>query len=538
MGRNLPKFLLPVFAILSAVFSPAAGVADRPDLGPLQGITRQELTHLVHFLASEELAGRRVGTAGNRAAEAFLAFQLRDLGLQPAPGLDGYYQSFRLYRARLVGANALRLATPDGSFDQAVPVGEQFFPALVSASGEVSGPLVWGTARDILDDHPLPEIQGKILVLPAGGTDSGSSGGEAQNLSREDWRRVMQAISNLGAGGLLLLHQDSSALARNLRRTWPEDAERAPYVLESRLEDIALPVAHVAREVVRPCLASLPEGDPSVPLWEDLPCRGTLTVSVERTPTVVHNVLGYLPGRDPRLAQEVVVVGAHLDHLGRRGEMLYLGADDDASGTAAVLEIAEAFASAPVPPQRSILFSFWNAEENGLLGSRHFVENPPFPLERITAVLQLDMVGRNQEVDDPKDPRFGGLPEQSAAQNAETLHLVGYSRSPELAKIVAEANRAVGLKLLEELDDHPLRLLERSDHWPFLSRGIPALLLTTGLHPDYHTAQDRAEKLDYAKLERITRLAFLAAWRLGEADFKVTGGLAPLPASPRSSDGP
>lgn len=509
--------------------------ADRPGLGPFHSITSQELSHLVHFLASEELEGRRVGTAGNRATEAFLAYQLRELGLQPAPGLDDYYQPFTLYQGRLVSTNTLRISTSDGTSDKAFPVGEHFFPALSSASGEVSGTLIWGETRQVLEDRELPDLRDKILVLPAGGAGPQSSDDRGQSLSRDEWSRVMQKVSRSGALGLLLLHQESEDLTRAVRRTWPEAIEQAPYVLASRLNGVTIPVAHAAVEPLRPCFPDLSEAGPSVATWSDLPCRGTLTVHVERSPTVARNVLGYLPGRDPLLGREVVMVSAHLDHLGRRGAMLYLGADDDASGTAAVLEIAEAFAALPAAPRRSLLFGFWNAEENGLLGSRYFVATPPFPLERIKAVLQLDMVGRSQEVDDPNDPRFGGLPEQSADQNAETLHLVGYSRNPELARIVGEANRSVDLELLEELDDHPLRLLQRSDHWPFLSRGVPAILLTTGLHPDYHTSQDRAEKLDYTKLERVARLAFLAAWRLSEADPQVTAGIAPPPAPPRNS---
>jgi Zn-dependent M28 family amino/carboxypeptidase len=215
-----------------------------------------------------------------------------------------------------------------------------------------------------------------------------------------------------------------------------------------------------------------------------------------------------------------VVIGAHLDHDGvdpKRGVMN--GADDDGSGMAAVLEVAEAFATAAaanVRPARTIVFAFWNAEEEGLFGSRHFVSHPS-PPGRPVANLNLDMVGRHEDVPDPSNPRFTGLPKTRAKDSANVLHLLGYSHSPDLTEAVREANVRVRLDVRTSYDGGSHNLLRRSDQWSFLERGIPALFLTTGLHPDYHTPEDDVDKIDFAKLVRVARLTFEAAWRIADA---------------------
>jgi Zn-dependent M28 family amino/carboxypeptidase len=179
-----------------------------------------------------------------------------------------------------------------------------------------------------------------------------------------------------------------------------------------------------------------------------------------------------------------------------------------------VLGVAAAFARAAGEgqrPARSVLFALWNGEEKGSLGAEAFVAAPQ-PGRRPIANLNLDMVGRHEEVRDPSDWRFAGLPKVDPAASANTLHVLGYSYSPDLAAELRDANEAVGLTLLEDYDQGAQDLLKRSDNWPFVSHGIPALFLTTGLHPDYHTPDDDASRIDFGKLTRVARLAARAAW--------------------------
>jgi Zn-dependent M28 family amino/carboxypeptidase len=246
---------------------------------------------------------------------------------------------------------------------------------------------------------------------------------------------------------------------------------------------------------------------------------GRLDPGVIATPVTMHNVLGIVEGRQP--SGEMVVVGAHLDHDGLdESGRIYNGADDNASGSAAVLAIAAAFARAAADgqrPARAVVFALWNGEEKGSLGAEYYA-GAPVPSRRIVANLNLDMVGREEDIPDPDDPRFQGFARTSAAQNRNVVHLLGYSYSPDLAAIVGRANDTIRLTIKEDYDLGSQGLLRRSDHWAFLEHGIPAVFFTTGLHPDYHTPDDDTDRIDFAKLERITELACRAAWMTADGD--------------------
>ncbi len=134
-------------------------------------------------------------------------------------------------------------------------------------------------------------------------------------------------------------------------------------------------------------------------------------------------------------------------------------------------------------------------------------------MKKTVAMFQMDMIGRNEEVLDPSDSRFQNLEKQSAEQNTNSVNVLGYSRSQQLRQLVSKVNRRIGLDLKFRYDNHPLNLLRRSDHWPFLNKGVPTLFFHTGLHPDYHQPSDTPDKINYDKLEKIVRLVFLCTWR-------------------------
>jgi Zn-dependent M28 family amino/carboxypeptidase len=178
--------------------------------------------------------------------------------------------------------------------------------------------------------------------------------------------------------------------------------------------------------------------------------------------------------------------------------------------------VAEAFSRNSQGARRSVLFAGWDAEESGLLGSYYYVARSSFPLERTVAMLQMDMIGRDEEVPDSQDRRFQGMEQQSAEQNRNSVNVLGYSRSSDLRERVRETNRRVGLELRFRYDDHPMNLIRRSDHWPFLAHGVPVALFHTGLHPDYHRTSDTVDKLNFAKMEKVTRLVYLTAWNTAD----------------------
>jgi Zn-dependent M28 family amino/carboxypeptidase len=242
-----------------------------------------------------------------------------------------------------------------------------------------------------------------------------------------------------------------------------------------------------------------------------------LAAALDRTIIADRSVVAKLEGSDPQLKNEAVLISAHYDHNGVDGSQIFNGADDNGSGTVAVIEIAEAFLAAAQRgqrPGRTILFAVWGSEERccGLLGSRAWVERPLWPLDKTIAALNMDMIGRSEEVPETGGRRFNGLQSQTAASNANSVHIMGYSFNPDLAAAVRAANRDIDLTLRMEYDNNKSNLLRRSDHWPFLQRRVPAVFFHTGLHPDYHTANDRPERIEYAKMERIARLVYQTAW--------------------------
>lgn len=208
------------------------------------------------------------------------------------------------------------------------------------------------------------------------------------------------------------------------------------------------------------------------------------------------NVLAYLQGSHPALKNEFVLIGAHYDHIGmaeRGGDPVNNGADDNASGTAAVLEIARAYASMKERPARSILFAWWSGEEKGLLGSKHFVDNPTVPLRSIIACLNLDMVGRNAE---------------------DAIDIEGTGCSPDLKAVFERAN---GRKIFAKISYDVKEVKADTDHYHFYLSGIPAVEFFSGYHADYHKPGDETEKISKPKLEKVGRFVAVATWYLANA---------------------
>jgi hypothetical protein len=302
-------------------------------------------------------------------------------------------------------------------------------------------------------------------------------------------RKVADAVAH-GAAGLLVMRPyvvDSGAV-------WPARDPNDPpeYLLLPADPAARIPVAAINQQGVPRLRAALAAGES---------ITATLTPGVAVRPFAVHNVVAAVEGRDPN-AGETVVIGAHMDHDGvDAAGRIYNGAFTRA-------------AAEGQRPLRRVVFALWNGEEKGSLGAEAYASTVRAG-RRIVANINLDMVGRAEDID-PGNPRLSGFTRRSPGELPNLLHVIGYSYSPDLAVILAQANETIGLDLREEYDRGAQNLLERSDHWVFLKRGIPAVFLTTGMHPDYHTPSDDADRLDYAKLERVTELAGRAAWLTAE----------------------
>ncbi len=225
------------------------------------------------------------------------------------------------------------------------------------------------------------------------------------------------------------------------------------------------------------------------------------------------NVIGVLEGSDPKLRSETILITAHYDHLGVQNGYLYPGANDNASGSVAVMELARLFVRDAARPRRSLLFVVFGSEEEGLLGSYYYVAHPMRPLATTRAVLNLDMIAR----DEAHIPQSQGVVEIPPDTRNE-INLVGAFYSRDLEAVIRKANEKVGLEISMKFDrDHDLNVLFRCDHFPFLLHDVPAVWIFGGFHPGYHEPSDTIDRLDFPKLEKVVRLAYGSARSLADA---------------------
>jgi hypothetical protein len=244
-----------------------------------------------------------------------------------------------------------------------------------------------------------------------------------------------------------------------------------------------------------------------------LPCEvKTLQIKSVRQ-LLGSNVLGFIEGIDPKMKDEIVIVTAHYDHLGKRGSSIYHGADDNGTGTSAVMEIAQAFTEAKkqgIGPRRSVLCMLVSGEEKGLLGSDYYSENPVFPLEKTVANVNVDMIGRT-------DKKHDG--------NANYIYVIGADRLSTTLHDINEAANAEFTQL--ELDytynaeSDPNRFYYRSDHYNFAKKGIPSVFFFSGTHKDYHQPGDTVDKIMFDKMEKIAKLVFYTTWELANRDERI-----------------
>ena len=517
------------FLLLSAGTEPAPPFAEA-----VASITSAELQSDLYFLASDEMQGREINTPFNDIAALYLAHRFQSMGLQPVE--DGaHFQYFTLVHAKLGKRNRLRIRHSKSSFPITGTLKKDYFPFPLSAEGSVKAPLVFAGYGITAPEHDYDDYQElaahrKIVVImrhePGENDPQSPFDGLLDSKYSEDFRKVLNAQDH-GAAGVILVpdtanHSRRSNFSRHAKSVWPEDPSQHVYALKIWAERIRIPVLFSSAEFADRFLntrgSKLDEIQKKIDQqhrphsFELSGVEVTLEASLTREQTRVRNVLAYLPGSDPKLKEEVVVVSAHFDHVGSRDGEIFNGADDDGSGTVGLLEVAQAYSLSPERPKRSLLFAAWNAEERGLLGSRYYVQTPLFPLAKTVAVFQMDMIGRNEEIPDPTNPRYHGLEKQTAAENTNSVNILGYTRSNDLRDVVAASNRYVGLELKFRYDNNSGNLLRRSDNWPFLVHGVPALFFHTGLHPDYHQPTDTPEKINYAKLEKVVRLVFLSSW--------------------------
>lgn len=511
MNRLLPRILIPLALATLSACGPAAGDSGHSQTSSLQPIQRQPdqedlqaiLSEHVGYLASDSLGGREVGTPGITEAERYIAGTFDLLGLDPLPGRDDYFLEFTLYRGGY-DARSTRLAVrSDGKTLEALP-GEDFRPFDFSATGALEGELVFAgygiTAPEYgYDDYEGMEVEGKIVLLlrhePF--SPAGSEYFQGADLTRHSL--FLTKAENAGihgaAGMLLVTDPQSSTGAEDFRLQGPLALERAslgryrpdrqPIAAIHISQGFAQKILDASGVELRELQRSLDRGSAPSSLQ---PGAATvmLNVATEQSAEEIRarNVAALLPGSDPILRDQWILIGAHHDHLGTfsgDGDTVFNGADDNASGTAGVLALAGVLSEMDPPPSRSIVFATFSGEERGLLGSRKMASDQ-IETDKIVLMINLDMIGRN-----PDQP----------------LQVMGSSSSPELQDLLEEANREQQLSL--RFSGGPEAAV--SDYDPFHRLGIPFLFFFTGMHEDYHGTDDEADRLSYPRLAEVVRLA-------------------------------
>ena len=499
--------------------------------GAAANITAERLKAYLDFIASDELEGRDTPSRGLDIAARFIALQLSRWGLkamgdQAVGEQRSYFQRIPLRRDQIDPAQTSLLLN-----GQRFSFGEGFLVTLSGYAGTVSGPLVYvghGLALKAknINAYQGVEVKGKIVVFTNDGLPPGVSEADFGGLPGRDWDSPWTYGPRHGAQAVIMIRsqaylagwegQREAALARSyvavpaLEKTGGPGSLMRPPRMPLITASAALLRALFHGEKYQPQAAS--ELPPSFDLAPHK--QASITIALKSEAAATQNVVGMVEGSDPALKHEYVTIGAHYDGaVGRplKDDAIYNAADDNGSGTVALLEMAEAFMRGP-RPKRSILFIWDAGEERGLLGSYYFTEHPPVPLDKIVAHFNIDMIGRTRKGE--ANPAHEGLAEPNE------VFLVGpRTMSTELSELVDAANRSyLNLKLNYRFDkvSHQF-FFPRSDHVPYLQKGLPVLSYFTGLHEDYHQPSDAPDKIDYQQMEKIARTIFVTAWSLADA---------------------
>jgi len=485
------KFLPGLLLSGSFLFSFAQ---KRPDPLPYSRvITTDSLKTHLYRLAGPEFEGRETARPGQQKAAAYIEDYFRLLGLRPG-NKDSFQMSFPVFQDSLqsaelnVDGNTFRLYT---DFD--APLSSNHDMAFGSSEIVYAG---YGLSDSTRDDYRGLDVAGKIALVM-----DGYPPGYVQKItgkSKFNGYAKWDAAQLHGAAALFIIQHnfprkpatEYGMMYRELYR--PKVRPNAFYISEK-----------LAGAILKTDTSGLRSGTLTPKKY-----RADIWVSFRKKTLFLQstNVLGWLEGTDRK--EEFLVISAHYDHLGKKDSVTYFGADDDGSGTVALLQLAAAFskaARAGARPRRSIIFLANSGEEKGLWGSEYYTSHPVYPLDSTTANLNIDMIGR-------KDPS------RKSGDSNNYVYIVGDDKlSSDLHTISVTTNgKYTGLELDYKFNDpkDPLKIYTRSDHFNFAKRGVPIIFYFDGINSDYHRPSDTPDKIDYELMLKRTRLVFFTAWEM------------------------
>jgi hypothetical protein len=505
-------------ALLSvALFGGNESRAQCPEVAEkyAQTITVEKLRGRLEVLAADSLEGRETGTRGQQKAAAYIEQQLKEMGLGTVPGMEGYRQA---YGINVTYPDTVLLMCGKDTFRFLEDIYCFNLRDMVLRTEEVKY-MGYGIHSPSYSDYGTTEVKGKVLMVSAGEPRRKErSLIDTSTYSSEwttDWRKKILEASRRGAKALLVIDGKFSSSVVQLGRY----INRPEMDVTGKNLEESMPVIFISSRLADRILRKGGEKKGHRDLEKRIEKRGetvfrelaiplTLEVRRHREKLIGENVIGYLEGTDRK--EEVVVVSCHYDHLGMKDGEIYNGADDDGSGTTALLGLADAFAAAKKSghgPRRSIMFIAFSGEEKGLLGSAFYASNPVMPLERTMANLNIDMIGRI---------------DAQHAPDSNYVYLIGADKiSKDLHSLSERVNSScTQLQLDYTYNDErdPNRFYYRSDHYNFAKNGIPVIFYFTGVHEDYHRPTDTVDKIMFPKMKRIVDLVFHTAWELANRE--------------------
>lgn len=515
--------------LLISVLLPLAGWSQEKDTVAVRfskTITANDLEKHLRILASDEYEGRETGMKGQKMAAEYIAAHFKNAGIPPLK---------------------------DGTYYQIVPLMEEQFPTItVSVRGKNykfqddfyylpwqpsdtvnSEDIVfagYGISEKKYNDYKGLDVKGKAVMVLSREPEKDSVSyltGERKLSRPAIINNKVRLAAEKGATALLVVAASDEAFRKSIEEYKekhlfeyhqlvkkssigkPKDPLSIPVIIIS--ESMANEIIANEKQKVNDLRAKINKKKKPVTFTIKAPVK--IESKKNYAELVTENVLGYVEGSDPRLKNELVVVTAHYDHLGVKDGKVYNGADDDGSGTVAVMELAEAFIKAKKEgkgTKRSILFMPVSGEEKGLLGSAYYVENPVFPLENTIANLNIDMIGRLDEKHS-NDPDY--------------VYIIGSDMlSTQLHEVNEQANKTyTNIKLDYTYNDikDKNRYYYRSDHYNFARNNIPVIFYFNGVHKDYHKDTDEVDKINFDKMEKISRLIFFTAWELANRKDRI-----------------
>ena len=511
----------------------------------LKAIDIPELRHYVSVLSSDAFAGRATGEPGLDSAAEFLAANARRIGLKAIDDGGDYLQEYTLVTREMDQENSS--ITLSRGRKKPVPLDYPFYVINPDSSHmDISGKVVFAgygikSVQDHYDDFQGLELRDRIvLIMSRGPMDESGEENLLSNRNWLNWNSFMYKIPELAGkmpkavlivqdpkSGYSSISQASPRMSRYLSRNrYIRELEEGEHTGSNFPFSVFFIHSDVAAELLESAGITLRILQDSIdrhlkPVSFEIPgVRLNLEVNFRLTEKKVPNVAGLIEGSDPDLKKEVIVYTAHFDHLGRnsKGE-IYNGADDNASGTAALLEIGQAFVKEQENLRRSVLILWFSGEEIGLYGSEYYSEYPLIPLQNTVADLNLDMIGR------VRTERDTGMihGEKVSVLAMDSISLIGGYQSSELMKIHNRITHEMGMYTDTSMSSpfNPYQYYYRSDHYNFAKHDIPVLFYTTGIHVDYHRVTDDYERINFEKLRKVTELAYRVGYDLATRPERI-----------------